>query len=116
MSGLSTPILNRSIRVTEDVPAYRFVTHGGATPATAGDPVAGPTRYAGVSGELCDVVVIGTGTVEASGSIDAGADIQAETDGRAATLSGANTPAGIALEAASAAGDKIEALVFSRGT
>lgn len=115
MSALSTPVLNKSIRVTADVSAYRFITWAGNV-QTAGNQAAGPTRYAAKNGDLVDVVVLGTATVEAGGAISVGAEVMAGSGGKAYDWASGNTAVGIALEAATADGDLIEVFVISRGS
>ena len=116
MSELARPVLNLSVTLGEDVKAYRLVTLAGATPSSSGDPVVGATVREGDSGDLLPVTVLGTATVEAGAAVTRGAEVQANADGKAIAQAGSGSVAGIALEAASADGDKIEVFIQPKGT
>ena len=110
MSQLNRPLLTLSVKLTAARAAFRAVKVTGAASAQASG-ADGFTRAAGAVGEVVPVVVIGTATAEASGAIAAGADLEATADGRVATKTGGGALVAKALEAAAAAGDKIEVLV-----
>lgn len=92
---------------------YCFVklTAGGLQPAdTAGDVILGVLQREGIDTEAVPVMVSGVSMVEAGGAIAKGALVGSSTWGHAVTVtSGAYS--GIALEAATRAGDIIPVLL-----
>lgn len=99
---------------------FRFIdvdtTGKGATPTAAGGRVVGVRNNKPKSGEAATVVVNGVSIVEAGAAVAVGADVMTDTTGRAITAAttGSNI-AGIALEAASAAGQFIAILLSPAG-
>lgn len=92
--------------------AHRFVTAGGAVAAVDGTDAHGVTLSSAASGALTPVRVLGTAIVEAGAAITAGAVISCDSSGRAVAHAGSARRLGRALQAAGAAGDRIEALLF----
>ena len=93
---------------------YVFVkmTDAGIAPATAvADAVVGVVQREGIAGEVLPVMHSGISMVVASAAIAKGAKVIPAADGRAATAAGACN--GIALEAATAAGDIIPVLLVN---
>ncbi len=106
----SRPILTLSIAAAAALTAERFVTGAGAVPA-AGAQCLGVTRASGATGDLVPVDVLGTAIVIAGAAVAANAAVETDNQGRAVVL---NTGAklGRALQAAAAAGDRIEVLLI----
>lgn len=104
-------LLALSIAASAALVAERFVTVGGAYPSAGGNTV-GVTQTDAASGDLVAVDVVGTAIVEASAAIAKNAYVQADATGQAVTQS-TGIAVGVALEAASAAGERIEVLLIS---
>ena len=111
MSRQALPLLTLTFALTGTVAAYRFVTPAGAQ-AGANENTLGVATMAGVSGDKIGVDVIGTTIVEAGAAISAGATLEADASGCAITWATSGGKIGIALEAASAAGQYIEVLLL----
>lgn len=107
----SHSVLTLSFKASAALSANTFVTATGAVATAAGNAV-GVARSDAASGDLCPVDVLGTAKVIASAAISAGARVEVAAGGKAVTQS-AGTTVGIALEAASAAGDVIEVLLIA---
>lgn len=106
-------VLTIPIRLSATVAANRFVTVAGAYPA-AGGATGGVTRVAGVAGALAPVDSQGTAVVEAGAALSVGVAVQSDATGRAIPYSSGNKT-GVALTAASAAGDVIEVELIVNG-
>lgn len=111
MSQQAIALLTLTVALTGTVAANRFVTPAGAQ-AGADANTLGVARTAGVSGDKVPVDVIGTAVVEAGAAISAGATLETDADGRAVTWATSGGKVGIALEAATAAGQMIEVLLL----
>lgn len=111
MSQQSTPLLTLTVALTGTVAAARFVTPAGAQ-AGADANTLGVARSAGVSGDKIPVDAIGTAVVEAGAAIALGATLEVDASGRAVTWATSGAKVGIALQAASAAGNFIEVLLL----
>jgi hypothetical protein len=98
------------IAATATLVAERFVTFAGAVPA-ADAFVLGVVRQAAVSGDKVTVDVVGTAIVEAGAAIAAGATLKVDATGKVITWVTAGARVGIALQAASGAGQLIEVLL-----
>lgn len=107
----SIPILSLGAVLTGTVNPFRFVTPAGAQ-AGADANTLGVARTAGVSGDRITLDVLGTATVEAGAAIAAGATLKTDASGRAITWATSGAKVGLALAAASAAGDLIEVLLI----
>jgi hypothetical protein len=106
--------------------AFRFVAMGATETACDLTPTAGQLVL-GVIMENIDaakvttgkatanVRVLGIAPVTASAAITLGAEVATGTDGRAATAATTNRVAGVALQAAAAAGDIINVLLTPAG-
>lgn len=111
MSNQSIPLLTLPVTLSGTVAADRFVTAAGAQ-AGADAATFGVTNSAGVAGDKVSVDVLGTTIVEAGAAIAAGATLKSDSSGRAITWVTSGAKVGIALDAATAAGQKIEVLLI----
>jgi len=111
MSAQAIPVLTLTAALTGTVAANRFVTPAGAQ-AGADAYTLGVCRTAGVSGDKAPVDVLGTAVVEAGAAISAGASLKSDSSGRAITWASSGAKVGIALQAATAAGQFIEVLLI----
>lgn len=99
---------------------FRFIdvdTNGkGVTPSAAGQRVVGVRNNKPKSGEAATVIVSGVSIVEAGAPVTVGADVMTDTSGRAIVAATTGSAiAGIALEAASGAGQFIAVLLSPAG-
>lgn len=105
------PVLTLSVASAAALNAERFVTVAGAVPA-AGANVFGVNRSsAAAAGELVPVDVLGTSIVVAGAAVAVGAALETDNQGRAITLN-AGVKVARALQAAAAAGDRIEVFLI----
>ena len=111
MSQQAIPLLALSTVLSGTVAVNRFVTPAGAQ-AGADANTLGVARTAGISGDRVAVDVLGTAIVEAGAAVAAGATVKADSSGRAITWVTSGAKIGLALQAAGAAGDKIEVLLI----
>ncbi len=111
MSAQSLAVLALTVGLTGTVTANRFVTPAGAQ-AGADANTLGVCRQSGVSGDKATVDVLGTAQVEAGAAISAGATVKSNASGQAITWATSGAKVGIALEAATAAGQVIEVLLI----
>lgn len=111
MSQQAIPVLALTALLSGTVNANRFVTPAGAQ-AGADANTLGVARTGGVSGERVAVDVLGTAVVEAGAAVAAGATVKADSVGRAITWVTSGAKVALALQAAGAAGDKIEVLLI----
>jgi hypothetical protein len=111
MSTQSISLLTLTLALTATVSAGRFVTVAGIQTG-AGLNSIGVSRSAGVSGDKIAVDALGTATVEAGAAVAAGDSLKADATGRGITWATSGAKIGIALEAASAAGQFIEVLLI----
>jgi hypothetical protein len=104
-------LLTLTLKATGALAAHRFVT---AAVAQAGaDAVTlGVALNAAAIGDQAPIVVKGTATVEAGAAISAGATLKSDASGRAITWATSGSKVGVALEAASAAGQFIEVVLL----
>lgn len=111
MSAQSREALTITVTATGTIAASRFMTVAGAQ-AGADASAIGASKSAAVSGDLVPCVVLGTAVVEAGAAIAAGATVKADAAGKAITWATSGSKLGIALQAASAAGELIEILLY----
>lgn len=111
MSFNSTPVLTLTVAATGTIAAHRFVTPAGAQAGADANAI-GVARSSAVSGDRLPVDSIGTATVEAGAAVSAGATLKSDSQGRAITWVTSGGRLGIALEAATAAGQFIEVLLL----
>jgi len=104
------PILTLSLISTGTVAAYRMVTAAGAQAGAAAN-TAGVSLYAGVAGEVLAVDALGTGIAEAGAAVAVGAALSTDSSGRVITATDGPVVAR-ALQAAAAAGQKIEVILI----
>jgi len=110
MSQQAISLLALTVVATGTIAANRFVTPAGAQ-AGADANTLGVARTAAVPGDKIAVDVLGTAVVEAGAALSAGATVKADASGRAITWASSGAKVGIALEAATAAGQFIEVLL-----
>lgn len=106
-----SPLLTLTLALTGNVAACRFVTPGAAQ-AGADAVCIGVARSAGLSGERIPVDVKGTAIIEAGEAVAQGATVKSDASGRAIAWATAGAKTGIALQAATAAGQMIEVLLL----
>ncbi len=109
MSYQNIAILALPVTLSGTVAANRFVTPAGAQTGADGNAL-GAARSAGVSGEKITVDVLGTIIIESGAAITAGDTLKSDASGRAITWAVSGVRLAIALQAATAAGQMIEAL------
>lgn len=115
MSAQNHSLLTLAVALTGTVVADRFVTLAGLQTGAAGDAL-GVALSPGVSGDRIPVDVLGTAVVEAGAAIAVDAFVQSDASGRAIALVPTTVAhllalRGRALQAAGAAGEKIEVLL-----
>ena len=113
MSQQSIALLTLTRTAAGAIAANRFVTPLGAQAGVDANVLGVSRVAAAAAGEKIPVDVIGTTTVEAGAAIAEGATLESDATGRAITWATAGGRVGIALEAASAAGEFIEILLIS---
>ena len=97
------PVQSISMTANEDLPGFRFVSHLGTLCNDATRAV-GVTETNWVSGELSQVVTLGTIAIETSTTINIGDDVTSSASGKAKTASGSNPVNGRALDSCTGAG------------
>jgi hypothetical protein len=107
----SVPVLALTAVAAGTIAANRFVTPAGAQ-AGADANTLGVCRQAAVATDKVTVDVLGTAIVEAGAAVSAGATVKSDASGRAITWASSGAKVGIALEAATAAGQMIEVLLI----
>ena len=105
-----TDVLTKTLLATGAVGRGRFVGLSGAQIASAGVEAFGLALHDMDEGEAAPVVVQGSALAEAGAAISAGSKVQSDDSGRAIAYQGGGV-LGIALEAASDAGEFIEVLL-----
>lgn len=111
MSQQSVSLLTLTLTAAGAIAANRFVTATGAQTGADGNAV-GVAATAAALGERFPVVVKGTAIVEAGAAISAGATLKSDASGRAIAWATSGAKVGVALEAATAAGQFIEVLLL----
>jgi hypothetical protein len=111
MSLSSIPLLPFTVTATGTIAAHRFVTKAGAQTGADGYAI-GVARSAAASGGTLTVDHLGIVPVEAGAAITAGDTLEADSSGRAVTWATSGAKLGIALEAATAAGQFIRVLLI----
>ncbi|MGN0920230.1 MAG: DUF2190 family protein [Cellvibrio sp.] len=106
------PVLTLSILAAATILADQPITAAGAVATAAGDAI-GFAQHDAVSGELVAVVALGTATGTSSAAIAKGARVQVASDGKVVTAT-TGISIGVALDAASAANEKIEIFLEKR--
>lgn len=104
-------VLTLTVLAAAVLTAERFVTQGGAV-ATAASNSFGVADSGGAIGALVPVTVLGTAVVAAGAAIAQFARVEVGATGQAVTKA-AGITVGIALQAAAAAGDRIEVFLLS---
>lgn len=111
MSQQAIAVLALTVAATGTIAANRFITPAGAQ-AGADANTLGVCRQAASSGDKVAADVIGTAIVEAGAALSAGASLKSDASGRAITWVTSGAKVGIALEAATGAGQFIEVLLI----
>ena len=111
MSNQNISLMALAVLLVGTVGANRLVTPLGAQ-AGADANTLGVARTAGLAAERITVDVMGTAVIEAGAAISAGATVKSDASGRAITWATAGARMGVALEAATAAGQLIEVLLI----
>ena len=111
MSNQFVSLLALSATLAGTVAANRFVTPG-YVQAGADANTLGVARSGGVAADKVTVDVLGTVVVEAGAAVAAGATVKSDASGRAITWVTSGARVGLALEAATAAGQFIEVLLL----
>lgn len=111
MAQQSIPILTLTVTAAGTIAAHRFVTPAGAQAGADANAI-GVTRSAAVVNDKIPVDALGTAIVEAGAAISAGATLKADSTGRGITWVTSGARLAIALEAATAAGQFIEAMLI----
>jgi len=94
------PLQSLTVKATQDLPAFRFVSHLGSLCADAGRAY-GVTEVDWLSGEFSQVVSLGTIAIETTSIINAGEDVTSAASGKARKATGAEPVNGRALDASS---------------
>lgn len=111
MGTQMNPVLTLTVAATGTIAANRFITPGGAQ-AGAGENTLGVAATAAVSGNKIPAAILGTTTVESGAAVTAAATVKSDASGRAIDWATSGAKVGIALEAATAAGQFIEVLLI----
>jgi hypothetical protein len=111
MSAQAIPLLTLALTLTAAASANRFITPAGAQ-AGADANALGVTRTTGAIADKVPVDILGTTIVEAGAAVAAGATLKSDSVGRAITWVTSGARVGIALDAATAAGQFIEVLLI----
>lgn len=112
MSKQSTPLLTLTIAAAGVIAADRFVTPAGAQAGADANTLGVARSAAAVAGDKVPVDVLGTTIVESGAAVAAGATVKSDATGRAIAWASAGARVGVALQAASAAGQFIEVLLI----
>lgn len=118
----SRPVMSLSLLAMAAVPYARFVAISATPSPLPGMPGAVPVSTAGAKalavsgrpallGQAFGGITLGSAVVEAGGAVAAGAEVASDAQGRAVAQAGTARAVGIALQAASAAGELIEVLL-----
>jgi hypothetical protein len=111
MSAQFMSVLTLTLAATGTIAANRLAKVDG-TQAGAGDNTLGAVRTAASSGDKVPCDVLGTTIVESGAAITAGDTLKSDGSGRAITWATSGAKVGIALQAATAAGQFIEVLLI----
>lgn len=111
MSQQNISVLALTVAAAGTIAANRFITPAGAQ-AGADANTLGVCRQAAVAADKVTVDVLGTAIVEAGAAVSAGASLKSDASGRAITWATSGAKVGIALEAATGAGQMIEVLLI----
>lgn len=111
MSDQSRPVLTLTVTAAGAIGAHRFVTAAGAQAGADANAIGVARTAAAAAGDRIPVDVLGTASVEAGAAITAGATVKADAQGRAIAWATSGARLGVALEAATAAGQLIEVLL-----
>jgi hypothetical protein len=106
----ANPVLAISVDATEDLTAHRFVGFSGEV-CDFDAKALGVVDLDWLSGDKVPVTVLGVMPVEAGEAIDIGAEVSSDGNGKALTAVLGSKVNGLALEAATAAGDFIRVLL-----
>ena len=110
MGAQATSLFAVPVTAAGTIAAARFVTPAGAQ-AGADANTLGVARFAAVASDKLTVDVLGSAVVGAGAAVAAGATVKADASGRAITWVTSGARVGVALDAATAAGQMIEVLL-----
>ncbi|ECA8970968.1 DUF2190 family protein [Salmonella enterica subsp. enterica serovar Omuna] len=102
-------ILTTTIVATDAILQQRLVGFD-SKPCAAGKAALGVAETDANAEDAVGVNVLGIIAVEAGAALEAGAAVQSDAEGRAIAKTGSNAVAGIALDAATQAGDMVRIL------
>lgn len=105
-------VLTLTMTAAGTIAANRFVTAAGAQAGADANAI-GVALNAATAADKVPVLAIGTVSVEAGAAITAGATVKSDAQGRAVPWATSGARLGIALTAASAAGELVEVLLVS---
>lgn len=111
MSKQNISLLTLTLVAAGTIASNRFVTPGAAQAGADANTI-GVTRSDAVVGDKIPVDVLGTAIVEAGAAVAVGATLKSDASGRAITWATSGAKVGLALEAATAAGQFIEVLLI----
>jgi len=111
MSQQSIPLLTITRTLSGTVAPNRFVTAAGAQAGADANAI-GVSRQGGNSGDTNSIDAIGTTIIETGAAVNDGDTLKSDASGRAITWATSGAKAAIALQAATAAGQFIEALLL----
>lgn len=103
-------LLTLTVLASAAVAAERFVTAAGAYPTAAGKAL-GVSRTDAAIGDRFPADVLGTAVITAGAAIAVDQRVEVGATGKAVPLN-AGVPVGVAVQAASADGDRIEILLI----
>lgn len=120
MSAQQIPLLIYPVKLTQDVPAKRFVNYSGALAGgtVSSAPVLGVTDFGGVIGNTVPTIVYGSAITESGGALSSGTlstsfGVVPDSLGRA-VAAGTNSPVAHLApgQSASGAGEFVELILF----
>jgi hypothetical protein len=106
-----SPVYIMSVVATAAIIGQRFIGLLTGAPCAAGAKPQGVANFPAAIGEAVGVDVLGTSIVEAGGAFAAGTALKSDAQGRAIAQGGTGEIAGYAVEAAAAAGQRVEILL-----
>jgi hypothetical protein len=97
------PLQSLTVKATQDLPPFRFVSHLGSLCAD-GSRAMGITETDWLNGEYASVVSLGTIAIETSTSINISQDVTSAADGKARAATGSEPVNGRALDSVTGSG------------
>lgn len=112
MSAQNTALLTLTVAAAGAIAANRFVTPAGAQAGADANTLGAARFAAAAAGDKIPVDVMGTAIVESGAAVTVNATVKSDASGRAIDWVTSGAKVGIALQAASAAGQMIEVLLI----